>query len=342
MLILARESRGHTQSELAEIAGVPQSRISKLEDGLIPAPPEDIMAKIAVSLNRPMHFFYQRGGRAACASFYRKKSSLPKRVLNTIDARMNIQRLHIEKLVKAVEFENKQIPHLDPDEIEGGPSQIAKQVRSFWGLPRGPVKDVIKIVEDLGCIVVFFNFETRKIDGLSVFTNDGTPVIFVNRDIPMDRMRFTIMHEVGHIIMHRVPTPNMEPEAHEFAAEFLMPASDITSTLYPLNIAQLARLKLYWKVAMAALLKRAETLGAISERYSRFLWMQMGKYGYRSMEPHGENLPKEQPSLLKEIIQTHLTDLEYSVGDLAFSLALNEEEFQQIYLPPSSKIQLMA
>jgi hypothetical protein len=29
---------------------------------------------------------------------------------------------------------------------------------------------------------------------------------------PGDRMRFTPAHELGHIIMHRFPTPNMEPE----------------------------------------------------------------------------------------------------------------------------------
>ena len=36
MLVVAREAAGLTQSELAEAIGVTQSKISKLEDGLLP------------------------------------------------------------------------------------------------------------------------------------------------------------------------------------------------------------------------------------------------------------------------------------------------------------------
>ncbi len=311
-----------------------------MEDGFTSGPREDVMSKLAEVLKYPKHFFYQKGERAACPSFYRKKSTLSMRQQKIISARMNIRLMHIEALVKAADFETKPLPRLDPDEIEGGAPQIAKQIRYIWGVPRGPLADAIKTAEDAGCIVVLFDFETRQIDGLSLYTDSGMPIIFINRDIPVDRMRFTVIHELGHLIMHHVPTPDMETDANEFAAEFLMPENDITSSLYPLNVAQLARLKLYWKVSMASILKRAQDLGAITERYARYLWMQMGPY--RSKEPHSEQLPKEEPTLLRGLIQFHLSELEYTVDEILLPLALLREEFENIYMGRENQTQLMA
>lgn len=332
MLILARSSRGLTQTELAAKVGVTQSRISKLEDGLTGAPDEAFTDRLARALEYPVHFFFSwRGARAACASFYRKKSALPARLLNMCDARMNIQRMHVEQLVKAAEIEARQLPSIDPDEIEGGARGAARQIRTYWGIPRGPLKGLTQLVEDAGCVVIQFDFGTRQLDGLSLFTNDGTPVIFLNKDMPSDRLRFTLAHELGHIIMHKLPKAEMETEAHEFASELLMPADEIRSSFYPLSLDVLARLKLYWQVSMAALLKRAEDLGSVSERYARVLWMQMGKFGYRSVEPHQDQLVREIPSLLGELVTVHLAELEYTRDQLAHVLALTRAEFDRMY-----------
>jgi len=333
MLILARNSRGLNQTELAEKVGVTQSRISKLEDGLSLSPPEELVDSLSRALGYPSSFFYQHAAaRAVCHSFYRKRSGLPSSILSSCDARMNIQRLHIEKLVKAAEFETRTLPFLDPDEIKGGAREVARQLRSFWGIPKGPIKNLVKIVEDAGCIVVLFDFGTLKLDGLSLFANDGTAVIFLNKHMPGDRIRLTLAHELGHIIMHRVPKPEMEEEAYAFAGEFLIPEAEVKSSLYPVSLDKLARLKLYWRVSMAALLKRAADLGVITERQSRYLWMQMGKYGYRSHEPHEDQIPLEQPSLLRELISLHLGDLEFTADELASVLAVNRAEFDQMYL----------
>lgn len=332
MLILARDSRGLNQTELAEKVGVTQSRISKLEDGLSLSPPEELVSKLTAALGYPRHFFFQKGGaRAGCESFYRKRSGLPASILKMCDARMNVKRLHVECLVKAAEFETVDLPYLDPDETNGGAAQIARQLRAHWKIPRGPIKNLVKIVEDAGIVVVLFDFGTNKLDGLSLFADDGTPIIFLNKNTPPDRMRLTLAHELGHIIMHRVPKAEMEDEAYAFAAEFLMPESEIRSSFYPLNLDQLARLKLYWRVSMAALLKRAEDMGATSERYARYLWMKMGQFGYRANEPHQGQIPTEQPTLLRELVVMHLTELEYTREEMAHALALTLDEFETMY-----------
>jgi len=113
--------------------------------------------------------------------------------------------------------------------------------------------------------------------------------------------------------MHQTPTDNMEREADRFAAEFLMPANEIKPHLYDLNLPKMATLKQHWRVAMSAILKRACDLATITPRSKSYLWMQMGKFGYRKIEPI--SIPPEEPALLEEIISAHRKDLGYSQGD---------------------------
>jgi Zn-dependent peptidase ImmA (M78 family) len=55
--------------------------------------------------------------------------------------------------------------------------------------------------------------------------------------IPGDRERLTLAHEVGHVVMHHLPTEeDPEDEANLFAATFLMPADDIHGDLGNLTL----------------------------------------------------------------------------------------------------------
>jgi Zn-dependent peptidase ImmA (M78 family) len=130
--------------------------------------------------------------------------------------------------------------------------------------------------------------------------------------------------------------PNMENQADEFASEFLMPESDIRPYLKDLSLEKLATLKQYWKVSMAALLKRASDLGEITPRQARTLWTQMSKAGYRLREPVEIDLPKESPSLLGEILMTYIVDMRYTTKELAELLCLSEKEMRDIYLDSNS------
>jgi Zn-dependent peptidase ImmA (M78 family) len=97
-------------------------------------------------------------------------------------------------------------------------------------------------------------------------------------------------HELGHIVLHHhllaLPVDvDVESEANRFAAEFLMPASDIRGYLTRPSLESLASHTPHWKVSMGALLERAASLGKIIERQRRHLWMMMSRYGYRTIEP---------------------------------------------------------
>ena len=153
-------------------------------------------------------------------------------------------------------------------------------------------------------------------------------------------MRFTLCHELGHIIMHQdaMVAPDMEKQADEFAAEFLMPEIEIRPYLTDLSLEKLATLKQFWKVSMAALLKRATDLGVITHRQARTLWMQMGKAGYRTREPVELDLPVEKPSLEKEIVDTYIEDMGYTISELGKLLCLSTKEVMNDYIGSEQRL----
>lgn len=344
MVVVARESRGYTQSELADLLGVSQGKVSKIESGMLSASP-DLVNDLARVLDYPQHFFFQTDpiyGIGASLFYHRKRQSLPIKDIGRVHAQVNIQCMHIARLLRSVNVPESKFKHYDIDEYDGDIEMIARAVRASWLIPRGPIKNLTKSIEDAGGIVIKCDFRTRLLDALSHWVPGLPPLFFFNENIPGDRLRFTLAHELAHVFMHRTINPDMEGQAHKFAAEFLMPREEIAPSLSNLNLQKLANLKLYWKVSMAAILHRALDVGKITERQYRYLWVQLSKAGYKTKEPAELDVPVEEPSLLKEIIETHRFKLKYGVSELSKLLAINEQEVKSTYLGQKTHLSVIS
>jgi Zn-dependent peptidase ImmA (M78 family)/transcriptional regulator with XRE-family HTH domain len=344
MVVLARESRGYTQGQLAEALGVRQGTLSKIEAGLL-AVSDDLLGRLSTELGYPLSFFRQADrvyGPGLGELFHRKKQDVPSKVLAKIHATANIRRMQIARLLRAVEFDPPKIVPIDVDEYDGDIEAIARMVRASWRLPGGPVPNLCRAIEDAGGLIVPCKFETRRVDAVSQWAPGLPPLFLANMAAPQDRLRFTLAHELGHLVMHRAPDQALEQQADRFAAEFLMPADAIRPSLRHVTLARLASLKPLWRVSMAALLRRARDLGTISERQYRTLWTQMGAAGYRTREPAEFDIRGEEPSLLGELVQVHITDLGFSIDELAGCVNLDEEEFRSDYLPKAHGLRLVS
>lgn len=339
LMTLAREARGLTQAELAARIGITQGTLSKYESGL-KEPPADFVAVLSETLEYAPSFFYEVGRPYGLPPFhYRRRKALSAKALAKIVAEINIRRMHVTTLLKSFEWKtNAFIPEIDPDEYQGRrravltPEEAARSVREMWMLPAGPVPNMVDLLESNGGLVVPCDFGTDLIDAVSQRI-DGLPVLFfINVAAPADRVRLTLAHELGHMVMHTVTVKSdesMEDEADEFAGAFLMPADVIRPQLRRFDLRQLANLKLHWKVSMAALAVRADRLKVITPHQSKMFWMEMGRLGYRKREPNEPQ--KETPYLLRQMIAFHIKKLGYSVAELAKLLHLRVAEFQDMY-----------
>lgn len=342
MLTLARDSRGISQPELAKKMGVNQGWISRVEGGLRTIQPEQL-EKLAEILHYPVEFFTQKDtiyGLGINAYFHRKKQNVSSKSIKTIHASIYIRTLHIAKLLRGVDIEgvNNIIP-FNIDDFDGDAEEIARLVRINWKMRNGPVHNVVSEIENAGGIVIPFDFGKNEIDAVYHCTPDTPPLFYINRFSPTDRLRMTLSHELGHAILH---SDNIDPEliekqAYQFAAEFLMPKRDIYEYLRDLTLDKLMILKQYWKVSMAALLKRAGDIGAITPIRSQQLWKQMSKSGFRKSEPAELNLPFETPTTLEQIVGVYLDDMDYTLKDFSRLLPLYQDEAEAIYIGAKNK-----
>lgn len=69
------------------------------------------------------------------------------------------------------------------------------------------------------------NVKSLSSDGFNLLNPEtNTYLIFYNAEMPLDRIRFTVMHEIGHIMLgHKIPSPVIEQEANFFAISALAP-----------------------------------------------------------------------------------------------------------------------
>jgi Zn-dependent peptidase ImmA (M78 family)/DNA-binding XRE family transcriptional regulator len=336
MLRLARQRRGFQQTEAASRLGIDQSLLSRFENGLVEVK-DDFAEKAALVYGFPSSFFWQRdpvyGAPVSVHPMWRKKADVSGRDLDSVVAELNIRVMHLRRFLQGAEVENtSDLPRMDIEEYES-PEKIAALVRAHWRVPSGPLKNLISLVEKAGVMVADSSLGGASISGVTFSVPGMAPLIVLNSDQPADRRRFTLAHELAHMIMHRFPTPNMEQEANEFAVALLMPAADIRPYFVgkKIDLSTLAALKPEWRVSMAALLMRAHKLKFLSDNQHTYLWKQISARGYRLREPPELDFEPERPELLQQIIQLHFNALGYTHEELAAFLNVRPSELLDLY-----------
>ena len=337
MLRVARQLRGLQQGEAAGRLGVTQATLSRVENKITTVIGDDLIERAAQVYDLPRSFFYQPdpilGAPVSVHPLWRKKASVTARDLDVIIAELNVRVMHLRRLLEAVELETTyKLPRLDIETHED-PETIAGLVRAQWNMPVGPVQNLTRTLEAAGVVVVRSALGGSAVDGVTFSAPGLPPLIVLNHDQPADRMRFTLAHELGHLVMHRgQPSKEMEDEANLFAAAFLVPARDIRSALSRrIDVRLLAELKPIWRVSMASLLVRAAKLGLLSENQQRYLWQQFSMNRWRTREPVELDFPREPATVLPDLLDAHTKQLSYTVADLAQLLHVNQAELASLY-----------
>ncbi len=331
MLRIARQRKGFQQGEAAERLGVAQATLSRVENGLI-EPSEEMIDSAVGVYELPRTFFFQPdtvyGAPVSVHPMWRRKANVTIREMDRIIAELNIRVMHIRRLLDAAEIaEDLSVPRLDIEDYED-PEQVAGLVRAHWKVPQGPIQDLTALVEQAGVIVVHSPLGQSSVGGVTFAVPGLPPLVVLNEEQPADRLRFTLAHELGHLVMHKFPTPSMEDEANVFAGALLMPAADIRPYFAGrrIDFTLLAALKPEWKVAMQSLLMRARSLGMVTPNQERYLWQQFSIRKMRLREPPELDFPAEKPSTVGSMIRLHMDALSYNLKDLEALLHMRAED----------------
>ncbi len=311
----ARVMAGMSQQELANKAGhVSKQAISKYEQGK-DVPSSGVLLRLCKALNARPAFLYRAAGAQIGPMAFRKSAGLTGKSLRALEAyaRDAVERqVEIEQIVGG-EQAGRFVEPKNVDWVVGSAEdaeRVAQELRGAWELGTDPMANVTALLEEHNVRVLAIDRDGR-FWGVSRWVRDSIPVIVVSRQQPGDRQRFTLAHELGHLLLRPQEGMSAERGASRFAGAFLLPARTVRQELgarrHDLSWAELYALKQKFGVSMACWLKRAEDLGIVSASRARALWRQLRARGWHLQEP-GAEVPKEEPGMFEQLVRRALAE----------------------------------
>lgn len=341
---LARTARGLSQQQLSEGTGIPQGRLSKIENGNAPLSDHDVEL-LSAHLDFPATFFrreIEEYGSVADV-FHRKKVASGAKTVARVHALLSLQSHRVARLIDAVEIRPKRkMVSLDPSEFDDDIEALAQEVRRAWAVPAGPIVNLTQLVETAGVLVFRVDLDSPHVSGASQWIEGSTPIIFINSTCSGDRYRHTLAHEIAHLFLHAGnfrEGVDIEAEADRFAAEFLMPRAEVVDDLTGrLTLDRVAALKPYWRVSMQSLIRRARDTNAITANQYRWLMVQMSKNQWRRSEP--VSIDQERPQLPSRVLDVFLGA---GVGreDACEQLAISSRDLLMWFHPNDGRLQAL-
>lgn len=302
-LKIARERRQFTKKTLAEMAGVSQLTLTRLENGSTLEPERATVVAIANALNFPVDFFFLDD----CDRV--RSSNVSFRSLAAMTSRQEYAALAAGSMaIQLLEWVSTRfnLPEPDLPDLSGeDPVAAAAALRNHWGIGMKPVPHLLKLIEAKGVRTFSLSERNKNVDAFS-YWRDGLPMVFLNTFKSAERSRFDTAHEIGHLVMHRHGSCSgreAESQADRFAAAFLMPSGDLVSHISPQpRLEQLIVHKARWGVSLAALVRNCYEAKLITEWHYRDMYKNLSISGYRTREP--APMPREQSVLWKKILES--------------------------------------
>jgi Zn-dependent peptidase ImmA (M78 family)/DNA-binding XRE family transcriptional regulator len=328
------------QNELATAIGVSATAISQFEAGDATPSPETL-EKLALKLGCAPDFFTRPlNTQGSEEPFFRSRRAASKRERNRAKSYAIAIAEIAALLERHVEFprltlDAPRIP-LDEDAPQEEVEEAATELRAAWGLPSGPIPNVVRLLEARGAVVAAIG-DFPKVDAFSLRTQPRPVVVLCSDRGSAARRRFDAAHELAHLLLHLHPAEandRQERQAHNFAAALLMPADTVDPWL-PRRGNQLDLLEdgsAVWGVSMQALLFRARTLGSLSEDAYRRTMRRMSLAGWRTKEPV-EIGPPEIPDVLR-LAADALPASGSSLGEIAGSFGIPQERLKRMLRLP--------
>jgi Zn-dependent peptidase ImmA (M78 family) len=191
--------------------------------------------------------------------------------------------------------------------------QAASDMRQRWSLGLDPIPDLCALLEEHQIKVQVLDLP-EDVSGLHAEVATGSKqsirTVVVNAKQAGERQRFTLAHELGHLLLRVPEGKDGEKLCHRFASAFLMPSPTVVREIGPrrhaLPVRELFRLKALFGVSAQAVAYRCRDLGVISEALFRSVFQTFGTKGWRKQEPNA--LPPEKPLRYERLVMRALAE----------------------------------
>ncbi|WP_353068008.1 XRE family transcriptional regulator [Amycolatopsis sp. DG1A-15b] len=319
-----------TQSELADRVLLNQYKLSRIESGEMSCP-EETQQMLAVELGVTSDYLFRPPPSPieTHSPLFRARSRVTQRDKYATHAWANL----INEEYSRLSARNNAIPSRLTPAPGADPADAAHRTRLALGFNEDePLPYLVLAAERVGVRVLGLPFHVPTIDAFCAW-HEQTPVVAIMNGVSADRVRFTVAHELGHLILHEVGQSGkrVEDEADVFAAELLTPRHALLPTLprQP-NLSNLTMVKTQWGVSIKALVRRCRELGVIDADRALSLYKQMSKKGWNRKEPGF--VPPEKPRGLRKLAELSYgagPNVERMAADAGWSEALTVDVLRQ-------------
>lgn len=322
---LAADYLGGTTTSLAQKIDVSRSYLGKIINGER-AFTEDIAERLSFVTNLPITFFLKPDPALVQLEdlTFRKKGQPRK---SAIMQCVSEYRLVTETLTTLYDMCSMQSPAslLNEYALRDAPTeqtleQYALTIRQVLHCDAsGPIRNLAACLDEAHIPIVALTKPPvdGKTDGLSAPTLLDAPVaIGVHREGKTgDRLRFTVAHELGHLLLHRFRKPASntlaEQEANRFAGALLLPEHDIAHAITDQStLRDYAAIKQGWGISIAATIYRSHQLGLINDSRYSSLYTQLSRLGWHKQEPI--TVHPEEPLLMQQLTAVAFGDTDDS------------------------------
>lgn len=171
-------------------------------------------------------------------------------------------------------------------------NEAANFLRKKWKLGTNAISNIAELLEDQHIKILKIHAKD-EFSGLQTYANGTTPVIAYNENQihKKDRIRFTLIHELAHLLLKfdELPHKQIENLCHQFAGAVLLPELILKQELGEfrkrLSIDELGNVKKQYGISMQAIVMRANVCGIVNNNYKRQFFNMMNENNWRIDEP---------------------------------------------------------
>lgn len=284
-LRMARKMRLLSMDELVALMGgtISKQSISKYERGLMNPRPHQISI-LANALNVPIDYFQSEAITLHNVNF-RCKGETSETWRESFICTVNDQINRYKELETILNIYPQFVNPLPKNKIKtlDNVEELTTYLRNKWQIGQHPIMSISILLESYGIMVVDVSVEKKEILGMSAHIDNERPIIAVNKYCHRTsvRKRFTIAHELAHILLSNkvdkhITEKEFERFCERFAGSFLCPAKIMYEQLgerrTTLCLDELVHLKEVYGISIAALVHRCKDLGIISDKYYNYLF----------------------------------------------------------------------
>ncbi|MHC5856853.1 helix-turn-helix domain-containing protein [Nostoc sp.] len=285
-----RKSLGLSQEQLAEQAGVTRQSINNYENAKT-LPDSKILSALASVLGITLDDLLRSQSEGLPNFRFRAHVTFDTAVATTWGTRAThclksaqfaAQVLRMLQTYNALE-QAVGLPSYSPEstpchQVEGNEKHIqtiAALFRHRLGLGDAPIANLFQSVEEIGLKVLRSSVPIKGFFGLSACSDiEGAFVLVNTHNITIERQLFTLAHEIGHLIFHRVEYQDTlieegtsykekarEKVADYFASQLLVPQAEF-ERMYSLT-KDIVKLKRHFRVSYLVILNRLAEMDII-------------------------------------------------------------------------------